>query len=127
MNFCEECGVLLVPDADSDQCKDCNPTDGAPILSRQAETVGTELEKLSSTKSGAIRKKNAMKWLQNCERPNSTELKRSILPKPAGFRVVLSKQTFRISELPVMRSSSKRLLGFSNRFLISKMMRHVLN
>jgi len=67
MNFCEECGVLVVPGADGEQCTDCNPTGGAPILSRQAETVGTELEKLSSTKSGAIRKKNAVKWLRNCE------------------------------------------------------------
>jgi len=85
MNFCEKCGVLLVVDTDSGQCEDCNPTDGAPILSRQAETVGTELEKLSSTKSGAIRKKDSMKWLHNCERPNPSELKRSILPKPDGF------------------------------------------
>jgi len=54
-------------------------------FSRQAETVGTELEKLSSTKSGAIRKKNAVKWLRNCERPSSSELKRSMLPKPARF------------------------------------------
>jgi hypothetical protein len=85
MNFCEECGVLVVPGEDGKQCTDCDPTDGAPILSRQAETVGTELEKLPSTKSGAIRKKNAVKWLQNCERPNSSELKPSMLPKPAGF------------------------------------------
>ncbi|MFD1641815.1 hypothetical protein [Halohasta litorea] len=85
MNFCEECGVLVVPGEDGEQCTDCNPTGGAPILSRQAETVGTELEKLPSTKSGAIRKKNAVKWLRNCERPNSSELKRSMLPKPAGF------------------------------------------
>ena len=85
MNFCEECGVLVVPGADGDQCVDCNPTNGAAILSRQAENVGTDLEKLPSTKSGAVKKKNAVKWLQNCERPNSSELKRSMLPKPAGF------------------------------------------
>jgi len=30
-------------------------------------------------------KKNAVKWLRNCERPSSSELKRSMLPKPARF------------------------------------------
>ena len=85
MNFCDQCGVLLTPDAKREQCESCVPKNGAPILSRQADTVGTELEQLRSTKSGAIRKRDAKKWLRKCERPSPTEFKRSILPKPAGF------------------------------------------
>jgi len=58
MNFCEECGVLVVPGAEMvSSVRIATRQAGAPILSRQAETVGTELEKLSSTKSGAIRKR----------------------------------------------------------------------
>ncbi|APX96818.1 hypothetical protein SAMN05421809_1604 [Natronorubrum daqingense] len=85
MDFCNQCGVLLIPDADSDQCTDCDSENGSPTISRQAEAVGTDLEQLRSTKSGTIRKRNAEKWLRNCDRPSSTEFKRSILPKPAGF------------------------------------------
>lgn len=86
MEFCESCGVLLVPDAGTDACKECDPENGASILSRQAEKgLETDVETLSSTKSGHIRKRDSMKWLRNRERPNSVELKRSILPKPEGF------------------------------------------
>ena len=85
MNYCEQCGVLLVPNPSSDTCKDCNPEEGATILSRKSDQVGTDLEQLPSTKSGTIRKKHAMEWLTQLDRPTSTELKRSILPKPADF------------------------------------------
>jgi len=85
MNYCDHCGVLLIPNPSSSECEDCNPADGAMILSRKSDQVGTELEQLPSTKSGTIRKKHAEEWLQRLDRPSSTEFKRSILPKPAGF------------------------------------------
>ena len=86
MAFCENCGVLLVPSAETDACEQCDSEDGASILSRQAgEGIETDIEKLSSTKSGHIRKQDSMKWLRDRERPNPTELKYSILPKPDGF------------------------------------------
>lgn len=86
MAFCESCGVLLVPSAETDACEQCDSEDGASILSRQAgEGIETDIEKLSSTKSGHIRKQDSMKWLRDRERPNPTELKYSILPKPDGF------------------------------------------
>ena len=86
MDFCESCGVLLVPDAGTNTCNECNPRNGASILSRQAkEGIETDLETLRSTKSGHIRKRDSMKWLRNREQPNSVELKRSILPRPERF------------------------------------------
>jgi hypothetical protein len=44
------------------------------------------LEELKSTKSGHILKKDAVEWLKSLDRPNQVELKRSILPKPVGFK-----------------------------------------
>lgn len=85
MHFCADCGVLLSPSVDSDYCTNCDPVDGAPVLSREAESIGTTLEGLESTKRGHIRKRDAVEWLRNLERPTQTELKRAILPKPAGF------------------------------------------
>jgi len=126
MNFCEECGVLVVPGADGEQCTDCNPTGGAPILSRQAETVGTELEKLFDEER-CYPKKNAVKWLRNCERPSSSELKRSMLPKPARFE----GSTFEtdISNIRVTGDAQfiETIAGLLKPILILKTMRHVLN
>lgn len=85
MQFCEQCGVLIAPGEEADECQDCAGSAGAEILSRKAQSVGTELEQQKSTKSGTIRKRDAEKWLSGLDRPTSTELKRSILPKPAGF------------------------------------------
>ena len=85
MNFCEDCGVLISPEATSSRCRECNPSGGATILSRKAHGVGGELEALRSTKSGAIRKRDSMEWLKHLDRPTATELKGSVLPKPAGF------------------------------------------
>lgn len=85
MHFCTECGVLLSPSVDSDCCRNCDPGDGAPVLSREADSAGATLEGLRSTKSGHIRKGDAMEWLRSLDRPTSTELKRAVLPKPADF------------------------------------------
>jgi hypothetical protein len=85
MNFCEDCGVLIAPKASSSRCLDCKPSTGAKILSRKAQGTGADLDALRSTKSGAIRKRNSIEWIQDLDRPTSTELKSSTLPKPAGF------------------------------------------
>lgn len=85
MNFCDACGVLVSPQAPSGKCSNCDPSNGARILSRKAQGTGGDLEGLPSTKSGAIRKRDAMEWLQGLDRPTSTKLKSSLLPKPAGF------------------------------------------
>jgi hypothetical protein len=85
MNFCEECGVLISPKASSSLCVTCDPAGGAEILSRKALGTGSELEGLPSTKSGAVRKRDSMRWLENLNRPSAVDLKAAVLPKPAGF------------------------------------------
>lgn len=67
------------------KCESCGPDNGQPAATTQTRRVQTDLETLGSTKSGSIRKEDAMQWLSNLNRPNPTELRRSVLPKPAGF------------------------------------------
>jgi len=83
MIFCEDCGVMLKPESGEDRCNNCAPG-GAPIVSREKGDRVSSLEGLKSTKSGHILKEDAVKWLNSLDRPNQVELKRSILPKPAG-------------------------------------------
>jgi len=42
----------------------------------------TELEELPTTKSGAIKKQNAMKWLNSLDEPDKESMKKSIVAKP---------------------------------------------
>lgn len=42
----------------------------------------TELEKMDTTESGSVRKKDAMQWLENLETPTEDELIGSVVPKP---------------------------------------------
>lgn len=44
----------------------------------------TDLEELPTTDSGAVRKRRAMKWLHNLDRPTDEELKDAVTPKPYG-------------------------------------------
>ena len=85
MNFCSECGVLLVPNATDSLCEECDSENGASIVSREAREGGSELENLPVTKSGNIRKKDAMVWLENLPRASATDLRKAVLPKPSGF------------------------------------------
>lgn len=84
MTFCADCGVLLAPGNAEECCDNCAP-DGAPTVSREKGDLVSSLEGLQSTKSGHILKKDAVKWLNSLDKPNQVELKRSVLPKPAGF------------------------------------------
>lgn len=85
MDYCNHCGILLIPNPTQKECENCNPVDGVAALSRYSNQTQTELEKLSATKSGAIRKRDAIEWIEQLRTPNPTELKRSMLPKPTGF------------------------------------------
>jgi hypothetical protein len=76
---------MLTPGSGEDRCEECSP-DGAPTVSREKGDLISSLEELKSTKSGHILKKDAVEWLKSLDRPNQVELKRSILPKPVGFR-----------------------------------------
>jgi hypothetical protein len=45
----------------------------------------TDLESLPQTDAGNIRKKHAVKWLNNREEISDEELKETVVPKPQGF------------------------------------------
>lgn len=45
----------------------------------------TELEVLPTTSSGSVKKKDAMEWLEDRDRPSSAELRRAMLEKPSDF------------------------------------------
>lgn len=85
MSFCEACGVLIPPNAATEQCKNCDPANGVEILSKHSHGREGSLETLRSTKNGAIRKRDSMTWLKGLNRPSPTELRSAVLPKPAGF------------------------------------------
>lgn len=44
--------------------------------------MATELENLETTKSGSVRKKDAMNWLETLEEPDEDDLLAAVTPKP---------------------------------------------
>ncbi len=89
MNFCDECESLLSPANEGERCVDCGGTltEREPPGSDGADDGGptTDLERLSTTDSGSVRKRNATRWLDSLEEPSPTELRRAVVPKPQGF------------------------------------------
>ena len=45
----------------------------------------TELESLPTTDSGHVKKKHAMQWLDELEKPTDEGFVQSVVPKPNGF------------------------------------------
>lgn len=97
MEFCDECGSLLPPGKEKNTCTNCgtslkgrsdNPsskkTDQGAGDKHQKSTK-TRLEELQTTQSGTVKKSDAMEWLEELERPSSSELKRAIVEKPNDF------------------------------------------
>ena len=102
MEFCDQCGSLLTPDQEQWRCTSCGwskPKQGSTEHKGQAKTEGsqqatntrtqrqqtTDLEQLETTDSGAVRKEDAMRWLNQRTRPSDAELKAVVEPKPDGF------------------------------------------
>jgi hypothetical protein len=89
MTFCTDCGAMVEPGRSGDRCDDCSPeseqTNRSDVPSEQSETGATRLERLETTDSGAVRKRDSVRWLEQLDRPTDTELKESITPKPSGF------------------------------------------
>jgi hypothetical protein len=89
MNFCTDCESLLSPANEGEQCVDCGGalTEREPRGSNGADDEGptTDLERLPTTDSGSVRKRNATRWLDSLEEPSATELRRVVVPKPQGF------------------------------------------
>lgn len=48
--------------------------------------VSTEgLSELPTTQSGAVRKKDAMRWLKRLKKPSDEEIRKAVVPKPNDF------------------------------------------
>lgn len=93
MQFCEECGALLPAHSATGACEQCGtefeqstPTrerDDSSTSSQSSPT--TELERLPTTKSGSVKKSDAIEWLDSLDRPSSAELRRATVEKPSDF------------------------------------------
>lgn len=70
-------------------CSDCNPEKIETINespdSRTPSQRSASLDKLPTTDSGAVRKQQAMQWLNSLSKPTDQELKDAFLAKPSNF------------------------------------------
>ena len=94
MEFCDECGNLLMADEDRGECSQCGATVSSSQRDRSGATdpesassssVHTALEELPTTKSGSIKKADSMEWLAERVRPSPAELRRTMIEKPSDF------------------------------------------
>lgn len=73
-------------------------------LEKGGNMKDTELEEISTTESGTVKKKDAVKWLESLGDPDPEKLLDSVEPKPDGF----SGSTF---ATPISSISSIRATG----------------
>lgn len=70
-------------------CRSCDPdaveTSSEGGDARTPDPRPAELNELSTTDSGSVRKEDAMQWLNRLDEPTAAELKRAFIPKPSGF------------------------------------------
>jgi hypothetical protein len=89
MNSCEDCGSLLSPANEGERCVDCggSPTEREPTTDGGGggEAVTTDLQRLPTTDSGAVKKRDATRWLEALDEPSPVELRRAVVPRPQGF------------------------------------------
>jgi hypothetical protein len=94
MKFCTECESLLSPANEGERCVDCGGslTERAPARESgdgnnggTTSVTATDLERLATTGSGAVRKRDATRWLESLDEPSPRELRRAVVPKPQGF------------------------------------------
>lgn len=89
MQFCDSCGSAMVKVEQEWVCRECNPDSvQASNKNRDDRTPAprpAQLNDLPTTSSGAVRKKDAMQWLDSLDKPSDRELKEAILPKPNNF------------------------------------------
>lgn len=89
MEFCDNCGSAMVKVNDKWACRECDPevidsaTDSEESGTRSPRPA--DLSDLPTTSSGAVRKKDAMRWLDSLDTPTDRELKNAFVPKPNGF------------------------------------------
>lgn len=89
MNFCDDCGTIMVQVDGEWLCKSC---DSDAIESaktskdrRTPPQRPASLNELPTTDSGSVRKKDAMQWLNSLSEPTDTELQNAFLSKPTEF------------------------------------------
>jgi uncharacterized Zn finger protein (UPF0148 family) len=89
MEFCDDCGAIMVKVEGDWVCRSCNPdavdTSGSGADARTPEPRPAAVSELPTTDSGSVRKADAMKWLNSLDEPTASELKRAVIPKPSGF------------------------------------------
>lgn len=69
-------------------CRSCDPDaipESGPGADRGPSPRPADLMDLPTTDSGAVRKADAMRWLESLEAPSASELRAAVQPKPAGF------------------------------------------
>lgn len=90
MKFCDSCGSAMVKVEGDWVCRTCEPekaeTDSTTDDSRTPSPRSAKLDDLSTTDSGSVRKKEAMKWLNSLDEPTAHELRNAFVPKPSGFK-----------------------------------------
>ena len=99
MDFCDECGSLLPAGESNGTCDSCGASFGREVNSNSSRevtaggrsedveetSVQTNLERLPTTKSGSVKKSDAMEWLDGLDRPSSAELRQAVTEKPSDF------------------------------------------
>jgi hypothetical protein len=73
----------------------------------------TELEQLETTKSGSVRKQDAMRWMNQLDDPNEDDLLRSVVPKPedhTGSTFATPISTIRVTGTPAFVTQVAKLL-----------------
>jgi hypothetical protein len=61
------------------------PEGDTAVASDGGTDDGTRVTDLPTTDSGAIKKRDAVRWLESLDEPSSAELQRAITPKRDGF------------------------------------------
>lgn len=70
-------------------CRSCEPETVESTTESRDDTLPdprpARLTELSTTSSGAVQKKDAMRWLNSLDEPSDRELRNAVLPKPSEF------------------------------------------
>ena len=89
MQFCDNCSSAMVKVEDEWICRECDPETIEAATETQDSTTPTPrsatLSDLPTTSSGAVKKKDAMRWLDSLDKPSAREFKNAIVPKPNDF------------------------------------------
>lgn len=70
-------------------CRSCEPekaeTESTNGNHRTPSPRSAKIDDLPTTDSGSVRKKDAMRWLDNLDEPSAHELRSAFVSKPSGF------------------------------------------